>query len=1062
MRQIKWLSKNFGLGQWHSSKAIRWATALVVCALASDALAQSVPTADQSASGPIQEVVVTGSRLALPNMTSTSPIQVVTDKDIQTSGRNDISDVLNLLPQNFSNSFTGFSGRTSGLTTAGGMTNADLRGLGPQRTLVLVNGRRLGPADPNTSNPSPAPDLDQIPVALIQRVDVVTGGASAVYGSDAIAGVINFIMKKDFEGIQIDGQIGENWHEQHTDAAQTALTDGGYPIPDAAHDGRNRSASILIGSNVADGRGNVTGYFTYLKQDPVLSGARDFGACQMVSDTDANGNVIGSHCQGSSNSNFFSSNSTGSGAFSVLGDQLVDRNTPGLNPPKTFNPNPFITIQRDDLRYTAGFLGHVDLNDSVKPYTEFSFMNDRTNTTIAPTALFRQSNPTDPTGNNEYNVNCDNPFLSAQEQSVLCTPAQIAYVTANPGQACSYVADTSTGRKVITSPNCANVEIGRRNVEGGPREAYFEHTNFRGVFGVKGNLSSTWTYDAYGQYYYVNFFNANRKFFNFQSIDNALQVTGTASNPTCIGSDPACVPYDIFKDGGVTPGALQYLNLDGTAYGTTTERIAHVDFTGELGQYGFKTPFANDGMSVNVGYEHRADNLDYSPDGAESSGLLDGFGGAPAAINASQSVDEGFIEFGGPLAQDKVGIKNLLFDAGFRHSKYSTSGGVNTGKFEVQYQPTADVTFRGSFQRAIRAPNLIELYSPLSVGSVASGDDPCAPNENSGVVFASLQQCLRTLPKNATAADVAAFTAAYNAGLIPQGSANQLSQAIGGNTQLKPEKANSFNVGATLTPQSVPELTGSVDYYQITLKDQITTIPPGLLLQGCLQTGDPFFCSQIVRNTTQFGLTSGGVAGGGYINQVNTNIASEKISGVDVQGHYRMALGNGVGHLGIALSGSYLLSRETEPYAGSGTYDCAGLFGAVCQTVNPRWRHVLRMTWATPWNVDVSATWRFMTGVSIDNNSSNPLLAGRTFINPNTGGPALDLLNASIPSYSYLDLSASWTVVKGLEIRGGISNVLDKDPPFLTSDIVAGGSPNTYEAYDTLGRQLFLAFTARF
>src|SRR5712672_3566106 len=193
--------------------------------------ARSQVAAGASGNEGLEEVVITGSRLLVPNMVSTSPIQVVTAKDILVSGKSDVSDVILQLPQNFNNSFSDFNNRTSALTVAGGLATADLRGLGPQRTLVLVNGRRLGAADANTANPNPAPDLDQIPTALIDRIDVVTGGASATYGSDAIAGVINFIMKRNFEGVEIGGQVGQGWHTQHNSLAQSLLADRGVTVP---------------------------------------------------------------------------------------------------------------------------------------------------------------------------------------------------------------------------------------------------------------------------------------------------------------------------------------------------------------------------------------------------------------------------------------------------------------------------------------------------------------------------------------------------------------------------------------------------------------------------------------------------------------------------------------------------------------------------------------------------------------------------------------------------------------------------------------------------------------
>ncbi|HEY0799266.1 MAG TPA: TonB-dependent receptor plug domain-containing protein, partial [Steroidobacteraceae bacterium] len=426
-------------------------------AFAPPVFSQNSPAAAPSSD--ISEITVTGSRISLPNVTSTSPIQVVTQQDIQTSGKIDVSDVILQLPQNFNNSFSDFNGRTAALTVAGGLATADLRGLGPQRTLVLVNGRRLGAADANTANPNPAPDLDQIPAALIERIDVVTGGASATYGSDAIAGVINFIMKKNFEGVEISGQVGQNWHSQHSTFTQSLeRQDGITPPTGDIHDGKNKGFDIIFGSSLADGKGNVTAYFTYLQANPVPSGNRDFGACQLNSSPNAAGTAFtGAVCSGSGNSNFFQVN--GGTAYSVLGNRFVPNGSVATNPPAVFNSQPYIYNGRDDLRYTAGFMAHVDLNDYAKPYTEFGFMNDRTDQKIAPSALFRGANPLDPTGANSYNVNCDNPFLSSQQAGILCTPAQLAYVATNPGTACLFP-DGSP------SPNCANVNIGRRNIEG--------------------------------------------------------------------------------------------------------------------------------------------------------------------------------------------------------------------------------------------------------------------------------------------------------------------------------------------------------------------------------------------------------------------------------------------------------------------------------------------------------------------------------------------------------------------------------------------------------------------
>ncbi len=240
-------------------------------------------SADTTSGTAVTEIVVTGSRIPQPNLTSVSPIQAVSHQDFQLQGATDVIDLLNTLPQNFQNSVADFSNTTNPLTSPGGITTADLRGLGPQRTLVLVNSRRLGIGDPNTGDPNPAPDLDQIPVALIDHIEILTGGASSTYGSDAVAGVVNFIMKKDFEGLQIDGQFGGDQHENSNSTVQQAITaSGGHPATGDNWDGFTTDFSVIFGANAPDGKGNVTGYFEFKNAAPVTEGARDYSGCLLI------------------------------------------------------------------------------------------------------------------------------------------------------------------------------------------------------------------------------------------------------------------------------------------------------------------------------------------------------------------------------------------------------------------------------------------------------------------------------------------------------------------------------------------------------------------------------------------------------------------------------------------------------------------------------------------------------------------------------------------------------------------------------------------------------------
>jgi outer membrane receptor protein involved in Fe transport len=1009
--------------------------ALVVLGAAS---AQADEAADQPA---LQEVVITGSRIPVPaNISATSPLKVVSSQDIELQGQTDTTDVINMLPQNIISSGVDFGNQSNSLAATGGFSTVDLRGLGPQRTLVLVDGRRLGAGDPSTTNPNPAPDIDQIPAPLIERVEVVTGGASATYGSDAIAGVVNFIMKKNFQGVQVDGQYGFAQHNEHNSFLPTQESAIHITPPTGSiQDGYKHDVSVIMGTNTSDGAGNVTGYFVYHNQAAVPGSARDFSDCEGASN-----DPIGYQCLGSSNSNRFQTVGVGpSIRLTNVGTSFLPWPQAGSVPPNNFNFNGYEYIQRQDERYMGGMMAHLDVTDYFKPYMEFSFMNDKTNEVVAPSGLFVGGNTASADGN--YFVNCTNPLLSAQEQAAICSPAQIAGDTAR----------LAGGGGPASLANSADLAIGRRNIEGGGRAALFEHTNYRAVAGVTGSVGDAWTYDAYGQYYYTAAYNNNANYLNYASITNALQATGTAAAPTCISGKP-CVPYNIFTQGGVTPAQLSYLYTPGTSYGTNSEQIMHADFTGDLGKWNIQSPWAKDGVGLNFGVDHRFESLSFSPDAAELGGNLAGFSGAVVPIANSYSVSEGFAEFRAPIIQNKPGIYDLTLDGGYRYSSYTTGVLTNTYKFEVQYAPLPDFRLRYSYDRAVRAPNLIELYNPPSFGQEqVVTTDPCAPTLTSGgatvPATATLAQCQKT---GVTAAEYGNGTTTNT---ITQCVAGQCGQVVGGNPKLQPEIGYTYSLGISLTPTALPNFSASVDYYHIVLTGQVGAIPENVILGNCMASGDPKYCGLIVR-TPAGSLTGNSVAGGGYFLQTAINTGTSLVSGYDLQANYRLPMGP-MGTLTADLTGTWLQHTTSTPYPGAHTYDCAGLFGSTCGggSVNPTWRHNLRLNWQTPWRVLLSAQWRYISGTGFDNNSNDPSL------HFNEEG-SYDILNSHIANYSYFDLSAECKVWKGIELRGGINNILDKDPPFIPeADITGNSGPmNSYQTYDLLGRELFIAVRAKF
>jgi iron complex outermembrane receptor protein len=288
--------------------------------------------------------------------------------------------------------------------------------------------------------------------------------------------------------------------------------------------------------------------------------------------------------------------------------------------------------------------------------------------------------------------------------------------------------------------------------------------------------------------------------------------------------------------------------------------------------------------------------------------------------------------------------------------------------------------------------------------------------------------------------------------------ADQCTQELEGNAQLKPEVATTWSVGLTLTPSDLRGFTASIDYFHIHLTGEIGAIPYGAIVKGCIYDDIKLFCDQFDRSSTG-AITGATVANKGYVVQQDFNLGTAILSGIDLLLNDRWELPRGFGHFITAFNGSWVQHNTNSPYPGASTYDCAGLFGATCESgsVNPRWRHNMRLSWDTPWNVLFSLQWRFIGPTSFDNNSSNLSLA-------NVEDAEYNPYFARIPGYSYIDLSTVWHVNQHLELRAGVNNVLDKDPPVLPEGDISGtaGGANSFQTYDLLGRQLFVAFTTKF
>jgi outer membrane receptor protein involved in Fe transport len=992
---------------------------------AAEAQVPAAPAAANEGAG-IQEVVVTGSRIAAPNAVSISPVTTVSSVDIEQTGVTRVEDLLNELPQVFASQGSAISNGSNGTSTV------NLRGLGDKRTLTLVDGFRLGYGDPRSGGAGS--DVSQIPVALIDSIEVLTGGASSTYGADAVAGVVNFKMNDHFQGVKLVADAGIYQHgngnnqnvQTDLNVFNTGTGNNFASAPSNVWTGAGKTLTFIAGMNSEDNNGNATFYASYRNIASVLQSKYSYSACNFgsgyigqSSSHQLDGNF---GCLGSSTSNpgrflKVTNNTTASDNTLGAGGALVPWSSAD-----SYNFGPSNYYQRPDEQYTAGAFLHYDFNDHAKVYSQTMFSDDRTVSQIAPSGAFF--------GNN-YTTNCSNPFLSAEQVAAWCGDAVDGFTQ--------------------------GLLIGRRSVEGGPRRDDIEHVDWHEVIGIKGKIVEAWDYDASFQYGIVNLSDTYYNDVSSTKINYALDVIQgpngpecavTATNPT-FGLGVGCVPWNIFSPNSVTAAAANYLNTPGNNRGKITNTAVNINFTGDLGQYGVKLPTADSGLQVNFGGEYRDVKSFTIPDAEFQSGDLAGQGAATLPVGGTIVSREGFVEARMPLAENLPFAKALDFETGYRYSSYSLGFNTNTFKLGLDWAPIQDVRFRATFQRAVRAPNIVELFSTQSVG-LDGNTDPCA---GPAPAF-SQAQCALTGVTAAQYGHVLANTAAQYNGLT------------GGNTALKPETALTSSVGIQLTPSILPDFRMNIDYYDIKIENVIQTVGADTILRECL-TAD-LFCGNIHRNA----IGSLWLGQDGYVLDSLANVGQLEEKGVDIDMAYSVPLQT-LGKLHFAFNGTYINKYEVTPIAalGSTSYNCAGLYGVACSSTTAgagtpvfHWRNTLRGTWSTPWmGADLSIAWRYFSPTTLESLSSNPNLAaggGATIAN---GG--ISNTDARIPSFSYIDLTASVKLAEQVSVRLGVNNVLDKAPPVIGASNLPGtsGNGNTFpQVYDALGRFLFANVTVQF
>ncbi len=979
-------------------------TIMAGAVIASPAYAQDAETEVAAQTREDNFIVVTGSRIQQRNVDTAAPVAVVGAEEFALSGAVNVENVLNTLPQVIPGT-TAFSNNPGT-----GAVTLNLRGLGSTRTLVLVNGRRWVSFDTNQ-----VVDLNTIPSFLLESVDVVTGGASAVYGSDALGGVVNFKLKK-VEGLEMGGQY--------------SLTERG--------DGARYQLYGAIGTSFDDGRGSATVYGEYFNRESVFQGDRGFSAVALGGETQGaqlqafgsgalpvarilapvNVAIVANPGTFADNPQNFANLATGS----VLRDGLF--RSPGAATPTagdTYNYAPVNYLQIPQERYLFGGYADYEFTDGHRAYTEVTYVNNRVAQELAATPI---------TGTTNVNIAAVSQFLD---------PAALAaFNQLDANQQAADAQRVANGLPALFTPGVIRANVLRRTTETGPRNSLDERNAFRVLAGVTGGITDNINYDAY--YSYARTRNANVQSGN---------ISRSAFNRGLDGTDPA---INIFGPDTLTPEMVQQISIQAQNGDISTVEVAAASINGFLGNLGF----GGDDIGFAVGTEYRRVAAQFIPDTALSSGDVVGFN-AGEATEGAYNVKEIFAEVIVPIIETESGL-SLTVNGAARYSDYSLEnvGGVWTYAGGVQFRPFEDVMFRGQYQRAVRAPNVQELFGGQAIG-FPGAVDPCASADFIAANPGAAATCIAT---------------GVPAGNIGGGQAVQLNSQIpalfGGNPNLGEETSTSWTAGVVLQPSFLSGLTITADYFNIEVEDFITIAGGGLqgllnLCYGTAQDVNSPLCQPFVGIRDSDGRIDVGappLIGG-------INAANLATSGVDLQVNYRGSLpfslltDTGSSRFDLNFNGTWTEKYEFTPVVGLPDFDeCAGRFGGNCGQPISSFKWASRLTMIDG-PLTTSVRWRHLSGVDDADDDTN-------FADFN----GIERIGA----YDLFDLTFAFAATENVVFSIGVNNIFDTLPGTPTfngvrvsnrpNSLLLGDNQeqgNTYPSvYDVLGRDFFASVAFSF
>ncbi|MDO7841574.1 TonB-dependent receptor domain-containing protein [Sphingomonas immobilis] len=1014
--------------------------------------APAAPLPADTTEAPTKDIVVTGTLIRNPNLTASSPVSVIGKDELTLRQTNTADQVLRDLP-----------GAVPSIGSAvnngnNGASYADLRGLGNFRNVVLLDGIRVTPST-NVGRV----DLNNVPLALVERVDTLTGGAATTYGADAVSGVINFITRKDFSGIEV--------------AVSNQITGEG--------DGHYFRGDVTIGHNFADGRGNIVLSGGYQKSDPVYQGARRISQNNYTSTTGARGGsgttVPGRFTLGSN----FNTIQPGNGTL-----------RPYVGSRDGFNFNPYNVFQTPFERFNVYGAGNYEVTDNVEIYGRGMWSQNTVDTIIAPSGVFGQL----------LTIPVSNPYLPANARNQFCANNDFDPNTAGIQTLTQAQCDAAA---TATNPNDPNFRsftttVGRRTTEVGPRLSNFVTKFFDFHGGAKITLSPSMTLDLSGSYGESSNVQRQSGYVLISRLRSAVYATNTTSclsaSPVVPNPNPAlpplaaagasitagsgCVPVNIFgADGSILPNQVPYLTASAFTEQQTSLAQARALLTGDLG---VTSPWADQPIGFAVGAEYRkytarqiADIL------SQTAGELGGAGGAVPNYSGSYDVKEVYGEAIIPLAAGKPFFESLTLELGARYSAYKiqTAGDPGydtfTWKANTTWEPVDGVKFRGGFQRAVRAPNIAELFAPINTGLTNLSQDPCSGSRPVG--NAAL-----------TAVCIAQGAPLASIGSIANPTAAQANVTTAGGTYLRPETSYSYNFGVVLQPKWVPGLSFTVDYYNIKVKNAISQPGPGDLVAACFGNNagaaanvNKAACALFGRNPVTGALDGDPATTKGLI-LPSSNSGRITTDGIDFGVNYRHDFG--WTKLALSFIGNYTLSSAFQAivpgsiippgYPGAGgpiaavdNRECIGLYGQNCGSpgsagpssspgsLQPQFSFSQRTTF-TFGPADLSLLWRHISPMDVE--------PGVTTFSGTIGSGALagEVVNfGHINAYDYFDLSTRVSVAKNFQFTFTVMNLFDRQPPIVGGTVgsTSFNSGNTYPStYDALGRRFAVGATVKF